>query len=294
MTVYSAKKSKIQKPRVENLVRQYNAKITRLEKKNPNMAQFLPKRIKTSDFYNISNYKDFKRRFDKSQRFLKKGSEKLVQVNPNLILTQYEKKEIRYLDIRKKNYKQAKKLKYNISTTKGNMGSIKANNLVYKKYELSNKTREDINKFFEVSERMISQGYDERLAQIHHDNFVQGILSQTGNTEESIKQMEEVIKQMEEGIKYAEGNRYIEIEIMKLYGMTESEYKLYRYLKNMSPQALESAYYNDTFISLDVYYNDETRSREKNAMEILNKLKIYQGEKPEISIFDEDEEDFYM
>lgn len=81
------------------LVKNYNAKINRLIKKDPTMKDFVPDRVKKRDIKsNIVTRSDLKREMNSLKRFLKRGAEEIVYNNlegdDRFGITKYEKREI--------------------------------------------------------------------------------------------------------------------------------------------------------------------------------------------------------
>lgn len=81
------------------LVKNYNAKINRITKKDPNMSEFLPDRVsKRAIKSGITTRSDLKREMKSLERFLKKGSEEVIFNNlegeDRFGITKYEKREI--------------------------------------------------------------------------------------------------------------------------------------------------------------------------------------------------------
>lgn len=81
------------------LVKNYNAKINRILKKDPDMKEFLPNRVKKKDLKaEIVTRSDLKKQMNSLKRFLKKGSEEIVyndlEGSDRFGITKYEKREI--------------------------------------------------------------------------------------------------------------------------------------------------------------------------------------------------------
>lgn len=82
------------KKAISNTVRQFNAKITRVLKKNPDMQFILPERLTAKNIIDkIQTRQDFNRELSKYKRFLRKGAEKPYINKEGLVRTQWEKKE---------------------------------------------------------------------------------------------------------------------------------------------------------------------------------------------------------
>lgn len=79
-------------------VKNFNAKITRLEKKNPQQKNALPERVSVREIENlITSRNDLKRELSSLRRFTKRGAEELVDVPDseyNLKITKWQKKEM--------------------------------------------------------------------------------------------------------------------------------------------------------------------------------------------------------
>lgn len=80
------------------VVRNFNAKITRLEKKNPLMKNALPEKVTVGQLKDLINTRqDLKRELNTLKRFSKRGAEEIVIVNDtdyNLKLTKWQKNEM--------------------------------------------------------------------------------------------------------------------------------------------------------------------------------------------------------
>lgn len=79
-------------------VKNFNAKISRLEKKNPEMAEYLPERMSVKKLKGlIDTRQDFNREINSLRRFTKRGAEEIVTI-PNtdykLKTTKWQKEDI--------------------------------------------------------------------------------------------------------------------------------------------------------------------------------------------------------
>ena len=79
-------------------VRNFNAKVTRLNKKNPQMKSVLPEKITVAQLKEIINTRqDLKREINTLKRFSKRGAEEIVDVpgtDYNLKITKWQRSEI--------------------------------------------------------------------------------------------------------------------------------------------------------------------------------------------------------
>ena len=81
------------------LVKNYNAKINRILKKDPQMKEYLPERARKNELKaRIETRSELKKEMNSLKRFLKRGSEELVfndfEGKERLGITKYEKREI--------------------------------------------------------------------------------------------------------------------------------------------------------------------------------------------------------
>lgn len=115
---------------ISRTVQQFNAKITRVLKKNPEFADFLPERLNVRDFSaQIETRQDFNRLVKSARRFIKPGAEMPVMSETGIATTLWEKRELRYANQRIARARSEAAKKANVSTYKGTMGTIRANNL---------------------------------------------------------------------------------------------------------------------------------------------------------------------
>lgn len=83
---------------LKKAVRNFNAKIRRLEKKNPDNAQYLPDKIKYNEMKNlIKTRQDLNREINALKRFSKRGAEQIVTLpdtDYNIKATKWQKTEL--------------------------------------------------------------------------------------------------------------------------------------------------------------------------------------------------------
>ena len=80
---------------LSRVVRNYNSKINRILKKDPNMKDFLPERVSKKELKeNIKTRRDLNRELNSLKRFTTRGSEELITNENGLTITKYLKKEV--------------------------------------------------------------------------------------------------------------------------------------------------------------------------------------------------------
>lgn len=78
------------------VVHNFNAKITRLEKKNPELKEALPDKVSVKQLKNlIQTRKDLNRELKSLKRFSQRGAEEIITYGKNnIVLTKWQKKEM--------------------------------------------------------------------------------------------------------------------------------------------------------------------------------------------------------
>lgn len=172
-----SKQSKIKwrvsdKQRLSRAIQQFNAKLTRLSKSKPELAPFLPKRVKVSEIMNkIATRQDFNREVKSLERFLRKGMESPVLSKSGIMTTKWEKLEIGYKVREINRRRKIEREQANVSTYKGTMGTIKANNLLPKQYDINKIRARDWAKFIESVEKQVKSSYNYEKILLYHRNY---------------------------------------------------------------------------------------------------------------------------
>ena len=95
---YNIRWSEADEAELKRVVKNFNAKLTRLEKKDPKNAAALPERVSAAQLrVMIKTRQDLKRELNSLQRFSQRGAEELVQVPDNyynLKITKWQRTEM--------------------------------------------------------------------------------------------------------------------------------------------------------------------------------------------------------
>lgn len=107
-------------------------------KSNPLYADFLPAKINTHDIKSrVKNRTDFNREIKSLERFMKKGSEKMILTEQGIKTTAYEKREItlrvRSINIKRKKIRGANK----VGRESGNLAVAEDRSLFPKQFNLN-------------------------------------------------------------------------------------------------------------------------------------------------------------
>lgn len=213
---YNIKWRKSDKEKISNTIRRFNAKITRTLKKHPEFAPYLPTKISVKELIaSIETRKDFNREVNSLSRFLKRGAEKPFTSKSGIMTTVWGRKEIGYQVALINRRRTIERKKANVSTYKGTMGSIQANNLNPKKYNIDKIRPQDWNKFIETVEKQVKSNYNYDKMERYKENYIKGLYNVFGT----------------------KGNDIIEI------------------VNNIPPDKFTDLFYNDPVLQLDFIYD---------------------------------------
>jgi len=171
---------------LQRVVRNFNQKISRVAKKDPTKAEFLPQKISTKALQGrIGTRKDFKRELASLQRFSKRGAERIQVTESGLTLTQYEIKEVKN-KVRITNIKRAiERKKLDVTEREGVMGQVAERGLRPKAFSL-NKSQKEWEKFVESLEREISSNFKLEQLEKYKQNYLQGLIDNLGTKGEEL------------------------------------------------------------------------------------------------------------
>lgn len=191
---YNIKWRKTDEQKLAKAVRKFNAKRTRLLKQVPELEEFLPKRLNVKEIKNdVKTRRDFNNVINSVERFMKKGAEKPIVTKEGIKTTAYQKRELE-IKVRAINSRRSAELKKaSPSTEKGTMGTIRANNLRPKKYDLDKIKRSDWDKFVESVEKQSKDSYSAEQYDRYKDNFIRGLENVFG---EKGRELIEIAKQI--------------------------------------------------------------------------------------------------
>lgn len=191
---YNIKWRNKDKTRLSNTVRQFNAKITRMLKKNPELAPYLPERLTVQGLRDkIQTRQDFNREIKSARRFLKPGAETPVTSATGIRTTRWEKREIgiKVGAINRRRNRELKKM--NPTTEKGTMGTIRENNLRPKKYDIDKIKASDWDMFVYGVEKQIMSGYTAQKNEFYKQNFIKAVKTAFGSKGTEIVEMAQSI-----------------------------------------------------------------------------------------------------
>ena len=176
---YNIRWSKADEAELKRVVKNFNAKLTRLEKKDPKNANALPERISAAQLRDIiETRQDLNRELNALRRFSERGAEELVEVpdnDYNLKITKWQKKEMtrREVIVNQKRKRQLERVADVEMTSRGQSLGYKKGDIGMGKMErielepvrafTPSQNRRDINKRFkQLRKESVSTYWDKR------------------------------------------------------------------------------------------------------------------------------------
>jgi len=171
---------------LERAINNFNQKLYRTKKKNPESAVYLPDRAKKTDVVkSIKTRADFNRELKSLRNFSKRGAEKPVHIKGKKPITKWAKKEYKKKQRRENLLKQKEfeKLKdknvlvggRDTGVSRVKMGSIRENSLKPNERKPEEMTRHEFEKEFNrINKRLNANAQGERLKQMKA-NYLKGL-----------------------------------------------------------------------------------------------------------------------
>lgn len=191
---------------LKRIVKNFNSKISRILKKDPSLAEYMPNRVTVKQIKGqITTRQDFNREIGSLKRFLNKGSEKLVESKSGIKTTSWEKKEIgiQIATINRRRTVKRKQLEELEATSRGQslnmtrkqMNSIRMNELNPKMFNFDKISKYEWKKFKASVYRQSRPDFQESADLSLRDNYIKGLIDVFGDNSDTQKLIEN-IKQM--------------------------------------------------------------------------------------------------
>lgn len=171
---------------LERAINNFNQKLYRTKKKNPDSAVYLPDRAKKTDVIkSIKTRADFNRELRSLRAFSKKGAEKPTKIKGKKPITKWAKREYKKKQRRENQLKQKQleKLKpknvlvggRDTGVKRVEMGSIRENSLKPNERDPLNMTKHEFEKEFNrINKKLDANAQGERLKQMK-ENYLKGL-----------------------------------------------------------------------------------------------------------------------
>lgn len=182
---------------LQRIVNNYNAKIRRVQAKNPDAVDYLPQKITMKQAREmIETRADFKRVTASLQRFSERGAENVFTSNRGLKTTQWVVDEFKRNQAAE-NKRRAKKRKElgerevkqggkPTGAKRKEMGRIKENAVRESKKDPRNMSMEEFKKAARLFEKKMRQSYNDEQARKMQVNYIRGLIRE-GYSEELTK-----------------------------------------------------------------------------------------------------------
>ena len=178
-----------------NLVRQFNAKITRITKKNPFIVKALPERMNSQaiqQMYSQLTRKDFNRWVASTMRFLRKGAEDVITTKAGVTTTRWQLNEIRY-NLNAINAERRKRMeRLQPSTYRGTMGSLQELELTPRRNLSQTIPAEYWGKYVSGIKKQVLSSYIGDKMKLYKENYKKAILNELGNQEELLELVDSI------------------------------------------------------------------------------------------------------
>lgn len=181
---------------LKRVVKNFNNKLSRVLKKNPEIADYLPERVSYKNLReNITNRQEFNREIKSLSRFSKRGSEQIIRGKSGARTTVWEKKEvgIQVAVINRERTRKRKELESMEATSRGQklkqtrsqMQSIRMNELNKKKFNFDKIKKGDWKKYVETVKRQSHPDFQSEADYNLRKNYIKGLIEVFGDSDET-------------------------------------------------------------------------------------------------------------
>lgn len=167
------------KTKLLNIVRPFNAKLTRLTRAYPDIARILPSRLRMPNLMQtIETEEDLTRNIESYRRFLYKNAEMPVTLKSGETVTQWEIDRVSSL-VMEINRKRADELaRSNPSSFTGSLNRIYSNNLLPKQFDLTKISNWE--RYRNSAENQARSFYEQDKYEQYKNNYINAIIGQLG------------------------------------------------------------------------------------------------------------------
>lgn len=174
---------------LQRVINNFNAKLYRIQKKNPELADYLPNRVKKSDVIkSIETRADFNRIINSYKRFSKRGAESPVRSSRGAKATQWEVDEFkkkqrienarRTRERKKLNEQDVKIAGKSTGIKRAEMGSIAENALKPSRKNFDNLSQKEWDLATANIDKMLNASYRAERLELMRENYLKGLYEQ--------------------------------------------------------------------------------------------------------------------
>lgn len=186
------------------VVKNYNAKLSRVMKNNTDENVILPDRMSIREIKaQVVTRDDLNRVLNSLKRFSEKGSEEIIESKYGAKITKYQKQEltIRNAVINRRRAQQKKELENLQVTSRGKptgatrleMDSIVMNSLEHRPFNFESKKPSDMESFIRTTNRMSAQAFHDEGVGLGKEVYIKALENVFGKTDE-IEELSEIIR----------------------------------------------------------------------------------------------------
>lgn len=246
---------------LQKTVKNFNAKIARILKKNPDAAEYLPDKLSYAQLKkDIETRRDFNNVVKSLQRFSKKGAEAPI-VNPQGVkTTKWEKREIGIRVGQINRQRAAHRRRLPISHEHGTMGTVVEHNLDKKEWDWRKKTHYAWEKFKESVFHQSQANYWSDKERLYLGNYYAAVDNNYGTIGLVLKVLAAKAgaywmyyhyaedQRLQIGFTYGASERYGKIgatlDAFALYGITLTDAEIERFRDDLTEVGGKSEYYS--------------------------------------------------
>ena len=208
---YNIRWSEADEAELRRVVKNFNAKISRLEKKDPENKSVLPEKVTAAQLKGmIETRQDLKRELNSLQRFSQRGAEEIVDIpdnDYNLKITKWQKKEMIRAEVivnqkRKRQLERVSDIDMtsrgeSLGYKKGQIGMGKAERIALEPVRAftPSQNRRDVNKRFRQLRKESVSTYWDKRNELMRKNYIAEI--ERNFPEAMVKDVVEKIREME-------------------------------------------------------------------------------------------------
>lgn len=215
---------------LRNAVRQFNSKLTRLEKQGKNLEMFMPERKNVKELKKaITSRDEYNKTIQSMKSFLKKGAEDIKISEKGLAVTKWEIQQVRNMEARarhlhNKYLEQMKKGTEKITTSKGEEEQALPT------FDFSKRSIADYQRYLKILKQRVSGDYYIDKQNLYLVNYIRSIYKRYGKTEKVDELVDHLLNLgADEVVRQFYQN--IELTIEFTYDLTLSDDQLFDKLK---------------------------------------------------------------
>lgn len=226
-------------------VQKYNAKITRVSKKYPELAGYQPNRLNVQELEAVLRQlprSEFNKQIAAINRYMKKGAEQVVENKAGAKMTKYQKREVQIQRANINRKRTRLREEKGISTTAGTMGRIEDYALRPLPPKDYNKLKqEEWEKFVKQTERKYMDELRGGKTARYYENLQKSAVEVFGKNSLLVQFIKEL--EPEEAIDYYFSSRYFSFDWIydDFQDLETRQRVLYEEMERLNPQAFDRA-----------------------------------------------------